>query len=409
MKRIHPLLSLLLLFIAFASCKKSDPVIKPDEGMALVLNSVGLQKAAADNAFTFNLFQTVAPGNTGNLFISPLSVGFAMGMVSNGSNGQTFDAIKTAMNYDGFTQDDINSYYSQLLSELPQLDPHTTLKIANSIWYNQGFSVLPAFVQTNSNYYKAKVEALDFSDPSATNTINSWVNDQTNGKIPKIVERISPDDMMYLINAVYFKSSWSTKFDAAKTHKMAFKLSNNTQVQADFMQGKIDCKFYHNDTVRMVELPFTNHRYSMVLLMPDNNGSINDIIPTLNAEKWKYWTDRLGATEADILLPKFKFGYDIDLVNPLSQLGMGNAFSPAADFTHINAAGGLSITAIRQKTYVDVNETGAEAAAVTSVVIGTTASLNPQFTADRPFVFVIREMNTGLILFAGIMNNPLQN
>lgn len=164
MKRIHPLLSLLLLIIAFASCKKDNSGIKPGTGRALVLDAVGLQKAAADNAFTFNLFRTVTPGNTGNLFISPLSVGFAIGMTSNGANGPTLDSIEKAMNYNGFTQSQINSYYNQLLTQLPVLEPNTTLKIANSIWYRQGFDVQPNFLTTNSNYYKAKVQALDFNN-----------------------------------------------------------------------------------------------------------------------------------------------------------------------------------------------------------------------------------------------------
>jgi serpin B len=411
MKRIDPLLSLLLLFVVLASCKKSDPLITPGKGKDLVLSSVGLQKAAADNAFTFNLFKTVkaADNSNNNLFISPLSVGFAVGMTSNGSNGQTLDAIKTAMNYNGFSQDEINSYYNQLITDLPQLDPNATLKIANSIWYKQGFNVLPDFLQTNSTYYNAKIQALDFGNPSSVSTINNWVSNQTNGKIPKIVDQLNAGDIMYLINAMYFKSIWSTKFDAAKTHKMPFNLNDNSQVQADFMKGKIPCKLYADDSVKVAELPYYNSKYSMVIVEPNSGISVNAIVPTLNATKWQNWTDRLSPATADVLLPKFKFSYDVTLNNALSTLGMGIAFSPEADFTRINASGGLSISAVKQKAYVDVDETGTEAAAVTVVVVTATAVLNPQFTADRPFIFAIREIKTGLILFAGIMNNPLQN
>ncbi len=411
MKRIDPLLSLLLLFAVLASCKKGDPLITPGKGKDLVLSSVGLQKAAADNAFTFNLFKTVKAGDNSNnnLFISPLSVGFAIGMTSNGANGQTFSAIKTAMNYNGFTQDEINSYYSQLITDLPQLDPNTTLKIANSIWYRQGFNVLPDFLQVNSTYYNAKIQALDFNNPSLANTINNWVDNQTNGKIPKIVDQISAADIMYLINAIYFKSIWNTKFDAANTRKMPFSLSDNSQVQADFMEGIIPCKLYADDSVKVAELPYFNNKYSMVIVVPNSGISANAIVPTLSAAKWQNWTDRLSPVKADVLLPKFKFSYDVTLNNALSTLGMGIAFSPAADFTRVNAGGGLSISAVKQKAYIDVDETGTEAAAVTVVIVTATAVLNPQFNADHPFIFAIREMKTGLILFAGIMNNPLQN
>ena len=410
MKRICPLLSLLLLFVAFSSCKKSDDNgIKPDSGINLVFTAAEQQKAAADNAFTFDLFKKAAAGNTdgSNLFLSPLSVSLALSMTSNGANGQTLDAMKKTLDFEGFTQDEINSYNNKLITELPKLDANTTLKFANSIWYKQGFDVLPAFLQTNTNSYNAKIQALDFSNPSAPTTINNWVSDQTNGKIPKIVDQISGNDIMFLINAIYFKSTWATKFDASNTSKMPFTLPDNSQVSTDFMRsGEYKCNGYTDDNLTLLEMPYTYNKYSMVILMPASGKSLNDAISTLDADTWKGLMAKMTSSTVDLSVPKFKFSYSIDLVNTLSDLGMGIAFTREADFTKINAAGGLQITDVKHKAYVAVDESGTEAAAATSVTVTTSAVLSHQVIVNRPFIFVIREMNTGLILFAGTMNNP---
>ncbi|MDB5134727.1 MAG: serpin family protein [Mucilaginibacter sp.] len=412
MKRIYPLLSLLLLLFVFTSCKKNN-VIKPgiDTGINLVLTAAEQQNAVADNAFTFSLFKTVAAETTNgsNLFMSPLSVSLAMGMTGNGASGQTLTDINTAMNLTGFNQDQVNSYYNKLITDLPKLDPNTTLKIANSIWYKQGFSVLPQFLQTDSSFYHAKMQALDFSDPSSLNTINTWVGNQTNGKITKIINEIGPDDVMYLINAIYFKSTWLNKFDPAKTQKMAFNLADNSQVQADFMHGTISVKTYAGNNATLLELPYSNSKFSMVIVMPAAGKTINDIIPSLDGAAWQSWMSNLLPASVDVLMPKFQFSYSVSLNNALTTLGMGSAFTKDADFSRISAGGNLKITAVNHKAYVAVDEDGTEAAAATSVTVTATAVMEHQITINHPFIFVIREMNTGLILFAGTVNNPLQN
>jgi len=411
MKRIHLLPGLLLLVILIASCGKR--LVKPNlgTGINLDLNATEQQNAAADNAFTFNLFKTIQATNTSNanLFTSPLSVSMALGMTSNGAKGATLEAINNTLGFGGFTQDEVNGYFNKLITELPKVDPNTTLNIANSIWYRQGFSVLPQFISTDSNYFHAKIEALDFNNPSSTATINNWVNDQTHGKIPTIVDQISPDDIMYLINAIYFKSVWDTKFDQAQTHNQAFYLPDNSTVQASFMQGKVNYKTYTGSDASVVELPYINNKFSMVIVSPNSNTTLSNLVANLDTLTWHRWMSGLLQQNGDVIMPKFKFSYDILLNGALSQLGMGNAFSGSADFTGINPFGGLQITKVQHKAFVAVDETGTEAAAVTSVVIGVTAILNPPpVTIDHPFLFVIREMKTGLILFAGTMNNPLQ-
>lgn len=410
MKRIHLLPGLLLLIIMIASCGKR--LVKPDlnTGINLDLNATEQQNAAADNAFTFNLFKTIQATNTSNvnLFMSPMSVSMALGMTSNGAKGVTLAAINNTLGFGGFTQDEVNGYYNKLITELPKVDPNTTLNIANSIWYKQGFTISPDFLKTDSNYFHAKIEALDFSSSSSPTIINNWVNDQTRGKIPAIVDKISPEDVMYLINAIYFKSVWNTKFDPAQTHNQAFYLTDNSAVQASFMQSKMDYKIYAGNDASAIELPYINNKFSMVIVIPKGN-TLDNLVANLDTVSWHKWITGLRQQNGDVIMPKFKFSYDILLNNVLTQLGMGNAFSDAADFTGINPSGGLRITKVQHKAFVAVDETGTEAAAATSVSMGITAIVpTPPITIDHPFLFVIREMKTGLILFAGTMNNPLQ-
>lgn len=406
-KRKTPLLILILLFTGLASCKKSGVVL--GKGKDLVLTPAELQKVASDNAFTLKLFKNLDSANTSsaNLFISPLSVSFAFGMTSNGANGQTLTAIRNTMNFNGFTQDLVNTYYDNLITNLPQLDPLTTINIANSIWYRQGFSVLPAFLQTNSSYYHAKVQALDFSSSAAPGIINNWVNQQTGGKIPAIVDQTSANDVMYLINAIYFKTGWKEKFDPAKTAKRDFYLPDNSTVQASFMDGKINFNRFDNTEAHIFELPYSNSKYSMVIVMPATGQTVNQLAAGLDSAKWSNWMHSLYGTNNELKLPKFTFSYSIHLNNTLSALGMGVAFSDNADFSGISDTR-LKITDVVHKAFVAVDENGTTAAAATKVVFGITAVYNPPPTViDHPFIFAIREMKSGLILFAGTVNNPL--
>lgn len=398
----------LLCITAIAACKKSgkNPDNK-DKGKDLVLTATEQQQIGPGNAFTLNLFKASANviSNDKNLVISPLSVSFAIGMTGNGANGQTLAGIRKTMEFDGFTEDEVNAYHHNLVTNLPLLDPNTTIKIANSIWYANSYTVLPAFLKTNTDFYNAEVQSLNFNDKTASlNTINNWVSQQTNNKIPKILDQMPDGARMFLINAIYFKSSWKTRFDAKQTYKAPFALADNSTIQADFMTARpIELKKAYDNGTNVVELPYSNDKYGMVLVMPD--GDLKTYINTLNPTKWNLLMGKLTAAKADITIPKFKFSYDITLNDMLKSMGMSLAFSDLADFSRINAGGGLKISEVKHKAYIDVNEDGTEAAAVTEVGMVATAA-PPTNVFNKPFIFAIREMKTGLILFAGIVNNP---
>ena len=403
---------LVLLFTIFLSaCKKSNGgfVPKLGQGKNLVLTAAEKQKATGDNSFTLKLFKNLDSANTAgaNLIVSPLSVSFALGMTSNGANGQTLTAFKNTLGFGNLSQSDVNAYYNNLITNLPELDPNTSINIANSIWYRQGFSVLPQFLETNTSYFNAQIAALNFNNAtSSLNTINGWVSTETNGKIPTIVNKISGDDVMFLINAIYFKSAWKEKFDPANTASLPF-YATNGQVQANFMDGKIDFNRYDDNSVDVFELPYSNSKYSMVIAMPAVGTSVSQLASGLDSAQWQTWVNGLHATNSELKVPKFTFSYGAKLNNALSSLGLGIAFSDLADLSGISSAGGLLISSVDHKAFIDVDESGTTAAAATSVAVGLTAVLNPPPTViNRPFLFFIREMSSGIILFAGTVNNP---
>ncbi|SEO48321.1 serpin family protein [Mucilaginibacter sp. OK283] len=394
-----------LSLVVITACKKIDS--KPDNGKDLVLTTTEQQKVAADNAFTLKLFKAALNINgNDNLFISPLSVSMAIGMTSNGAAGQTLHDIRNTMDFNNFTEDQVNSYYHKMITELPQLDSKTTLKFANSIWYANNFTPVPAFLQTNSANYNARIESVDFKNAGTKDIINNWVSNATDGKIAKIIDDSTDGAIMYLINAIYFKSSWANKFDAAKTQKGTFYLPSGGTMQANFMNlTYTPLNISIASDARVLELPYNNNKFSMVILTPAGK-SVQEYAAGLDSAKWQSLMAGLSKSYVDVSMPKFKFSYDTELKGVLSTLGMANAFSDLADFTRINAAGGLTITEVKHKAYIEVDEEGTTAAAVTSVTVGPTAVLSYNFKLDHPFIFAIREMKTGLVLFAGVVNDP---
>lgn len=411
MTRKTPLL-LLLLIIGCASCKRAG--VTPaanniNKGKDLVLTSLDQQKITADNAFALKLFRNLDSASTSdtNLFISPLSVSFALGMTSNGSSAQTLTAFENTLNFAGLTQAQVNGYYNNLVTNLPQLDPNTTLDIANSIWYRQGFSVQPQFLQTDSSYFRAQIQSLDFTSPAAVTTINNWVSNNTKGFIPSIITQIPGNAVMYLVNAIYFKSIWKEKLDPSQTQSKPFYLAGNSTVQADFMTGTVDFNAYFDNSVDVFELPYSNSKYSMVIVMPaSSTASLSSLTANLDQAQWKTWMSKLSPAKTSITLPKFKFSYNKVLNNALTDLGLGVVFSSNADFSLINPTVPLEISQVVHKAYVETDESGTTAAAATSVGIVVTTVPAPAPPINRPFMLAIREMSSGLILFVGTVNNP---
>jgi serpin B len=362
---------------------------------------------AADNAFGLKLFREIhAQEERGtNLFVSPLSVAMALAMTYNGADGATQEAMQETLELQGLTMDEVNQSYRGLIDLLDGLDPSVAFALANSIWPREGFTVEPDFIAVNQEYYDAEVTVLDFGDPSAAPTINDWVYDKTNGKIESIVpDPIPANVVMYLLNAIYFKGDWTTQFDPELTADGAFILADGTQTQVPMMAypDVVEVGYFWDGEVQALDLTYGGKAYSMTIVLPVGENDIETFVESLDAARWSAIVDGLALHEVDVRLPKFQLEYEIKLNDVLTALGMGIAFGPGADFSKI--APGIWIDEVKHKSFVEVNEEGTEAAAVTSVAMIDSAP--PSFWVNRPFLFAIREMYSGTVLFLGLVMEP---
>jgi serine protease inhibitor len=402
------LICLFTLFLASCAKDKTTPVndkkIKP---IALTVEQQALVQS--NNLFAFTLFNKSAAQETKeNLFISPFSVSMALSMTLNGAAGTTKTGMENTLGFGGKLATSINDYNKLLSEQLQTIDESVTFNIANSIWYRNTFSVLPAFVTTNKTYYNAEVSALDFSSPSAVTAINNWVNTKTNSAIPTIIDKITSDNVMFLINALYFKGSWRDKFDASKTTDQNFYKEDQTVVKCKMMSQEITYPIFGNSTFSAIELPYGQGNFVMTVLLPATGKTTSDIVAGFNADSWKTLNDGLLPSKVQLNFPRFKMTYETSMNSLLSSMGMADAFnSNIANFTGINALGGLYISEVKHKTMVEVNEEGTVAAAVTSVGISLTSVQVPLvIKVNKPFVFVISEKSTGAILFTGRIMDP---
>ncbi len=369
---------------------------------------------SSDNSFGFKLFARINGSEQNkNVFISPFSVSMAFGMLLNGANGSTLDSLEQALGDAGMSLNDINNAYKNVSALLTTLDAHVTFQNANSIWYRGGFPVLSNFLNVNKNYFDAEVDSLNFTLPSASQAINNWVNTKTNGKIPTIIDGNIPSDIvMYLINAIYFKGTWTYKFDTSGTKDASFTCEDGSVTTCKLMSQEDTYAYYADSSVQAIDLPYSDRSYSMTIILPSAGISIDQFASALTQAQWNTIINKLDSAKVDVYMPKFTLKYSQSLKDELKALGMGIAFDPLrADLSHISAIGGLFVSDVLHKTYVDVDEEGTEAAAVTIIGVGITAVYpgRPEINVmriDHPFIFAIREHQSGTILFIGKIVNP---
>jgi len=406
-KLIIPAIVILLLGYSCEKTKDEEP--GPTE---INLTEKGKILVEADNLFGINLFKEVleAAEPEENVMISPLSVSLALAMTYNGADGDTKEAMEKTLELYGLTVDEINENYKMLIDALASVDPKVLMSIANSIWYEQTFNVEQDFIDVNQDYFYAEVSSLDFTNPDAVTTINNWVADKTNDKITKILDAIPADAVMYLINAIYFKGIWKYEFDESDTEEKPFYLSDGTTKNVPMMVQEGSFNYSSNDIMQAVEMPYGAGNYSMIILLPQYNKTPDDIIDLLSNENWNSWLSEFyEAEKVQIHLPKFKFEYKNQLNDELINMDMGIAFSSTADFSKINSGGGLYISRVIHKTFIEVNEEGTEAAAVTMVEMGTTSTGEEtviHFYVNQPFIFAIKEKYTNTIIFMGKVMEP---
>lgn len=364
----------------------------------------------SDQIFGLKLFKEVvrAQADT-NIFISPLSVSMALGMTLNGASGDTYEAMRQTLELNRLSEEEINSAYQSLIKLLTTIDKEVLFEIANSIWYRNTFSVEETFMDVNHTYFDAEVAGLDFDDPATVDVINGWIADKTHDKITEVLDQIDPMVVMYLINAIYFKAAWQYEFDKEATEEETFYITNENSVNCQMMKITANLGYYQDEQVRIVNLPYGDSTFSMTIFRPEASADINEFVESLNGTQWQYYLDNLQTKNGTVELPKFKLEYKLLMNDVLTNLGMGVAFSYDADFTRINSNGGLFISRVIHKTFVQVDEEGTEAAAVTVVEVGFTSEgphVDFCLRMDRPFIFVIHERQSGAILFMGKIIQP---
>jgi len=408
MKRHFFLLAMALTAFLFSSCSRDySPVASRG---SRPLTSLEKKLVQSSNDFGFNLFKEVVREDTSqNIFISPLSVSMALGMTVNGANGETERAMKATLGFGEMDLKSMDESYRSLIAYLLQADTKVIFGLANSIWYRNTFHFEPSFFDITQKYFGAEVRSLNFNDPESVGIINNWVDQNTNGKIKKILDGIDPAEVMFLINAIYFKGTWTYQFKKEATQDANFFLPDGSTTTVKMMNQSGNYDYFETDQFQAIDLPYGDRAFGMTIFLPKHGLSLDSLISEMNPQTWVSWMAQFEKKKGGILLPKFTLKYKIKLNNVLKTLGMGIAFSDKADFTRMSKNGGLTISYVKHKTFAKVDEEGTEAAAVTVVAIRYTSVGGDegfQMIVNRPFLCVIREHNSNALIFMGKITHP---
>ena len=366
----------------------------------------GTGAEAPGSSFAFGLFQDITAYDESDIvFISPLSASIALSMTAAGAEGATQEEMLRTLGFGGLSVNDLNACNRGIIDLLSSDPEGVELNVANSLWVSDRFTLKSRYIRTAGSEYSARVSNLDFSDPASPSVINRWCAENTAGRIDKMIENIDPATQMYLLNALYFKGMWTTPFDAANTRKDIFH-GNRRDSEVEFMHRTASFPYYIGPEGALLELPYGEGSFVMDIFLPAEGVSAEEFASGLDGEALSTLTGLLQTDRIKVALPKFKAEYETSLNATLQRLGMRAAFTPSADFSGMSREP-LMISEVKQKTFIEVNEEGSEAAAVTSVAVMRT-SLAPEpleFRVDRPFVFLIRERTSGTVLFMGLVRN----
>lgn len=364
-----------------------------------------------NNELSFKLLNEIEPNDDGNLFISPTSLLMALAMVYNGADGVTKEEIAKVLQMEGMDPLDLNKANASLMTMLNKDSKDIELQVANSIWLNNQYKFRDEFANQSKDYFNAKIEEIDITSNDSPRRINDWVEKATNGKIDKMVDGPLDDDFVaMLLNAIYFKGDWKYPFDKKDTENRNFRLMDETEKAVPFMKLKEKLAYKATSEYQAIQLPYANGEMSMTIVLPNEGVGLDEFQSVLSSEKWKEIQSGLNNMRGTILLPKFKMEYEAELNDALEVLGMTSAFTDVADFSKmVEGDTPLLINKVKQKTYIDVNEEGTEAAAVTGVQMEAgSAPPDDPFVMDvnRPFLLAITDNETGVILFMGLISNP---
>lgn len=394
-------LFLLLIVLSFlASCGQQSK----EPRLMHTTEDVHKKVVIGTNDFGFQILRNVKEKEE-NILISPLSISLALAMTVNGADGDTKEAMLDAMQLKDVSLVEINQSYQALTNMMKYTDPKVLLSIANSLWGREDKSFDDEFIAKANDFYDAKLTLLDFQAPTASKTINNWVKEKTEGKIEEIVEdEIDRDTVLFLINAIYFHSDWQHQFNKNRTVEKDFFSNNGKQQKVKMMSNNGNYQYFENESVQGIRLPYGEGKMAMDVFLP--REGMDQFLEELTINEWQNWMTSFETMNGYFELPRFTFEYEESLKDVLMALGMEVAFDEQkANFGKIAPIPpNLYISDVLHKTFIEVNEKGTEAAAVTSVEIKTESA--PMFDfhmeVNRPFLFIIHDLDTGVILFIGV-------
>lgn len=389
------------------SCKQGESVSR------VLLDEISFSEKeqvinCAGNQFSFDLFRQLSSLDSAeNMFVSPFSVSCALGMVNYGASGVTHQEIMEVMQISDSVALVLNAYHQKLIDGLPRLDSSVTVKIANSMWFNKEVPVKKQFIQKNAMSYKAVSHNLDFSKLESVDKINEWVSRQTEGCIRKFMSNLSSDELLVLVNCLYFKGKWKFPFEKSETRKEVFFCADKTQESVEMMHQTASFSYRKNDYFEMATFPYGNSSYAMTILLPDVNKSWKECMDVLDGKSWETWmTDSVEEVLLDVKLPKLVLKNKYQMNRVLSAMGMSNAFTVHADFTNLTDRKPMCIGKVEHASFLELNEQETKAAAVTGMTVVFESEMIPiepviPFYANRPFLLIIHEMGNHTILFIG--------
>lgn len=381
-----------------------------------------------NNAFTLNFLKTVNEvDKTGKSFVySPLSITYVLGMVNDAATGMTEKELEQVLGFHEGGIQAVNEYCKKMVDGLPKVDEKVTLNMANAIFLNKIYTLKEQFQKDMQTYFDAKAEALDFTDPQTLNHINGWCDEKTKGMIPTILDKVDPAAVSYLLNAIYFKADWASKFDKKNTKEETF-TTEDGKTKLPLMHQNVLIQYVNNGTFSAVKIPYGNGMWNMTVLLPEEGKTTDDVINLISAGGIDnggvfceiedgiatMYAYNFAPHEVDLKLPRFETNSDTDgldinlgLIGLLQKMGINLVFDPSLAEVPNMCERPVYISMMRQKAAIKVNEEGSEAAAVTiaGVKFESAAPVeNPKatFHANRPFVYVIQESSSGVILFVG--------
>lgn len=389
------------------SCKQVEDMsrIQLDE-ISLTENERVINSAI--NSFSFDLFHRMSSlDSTENMFVSPFSVSCALGMVNNGASGITHHEITQAMHIPDSLDSSLNDYHLKLMDGLPCLDSSVTVKIANSMWINEEVQVKEQFKQKNTTAYKAVPQQLDFSKSESVDKINRWVSRQTKDCIPEIISDLSPENLMVLVNCIYFQGNWEFPFEESDTQKEQFFCADKTIKGVDMMHQIASFPYRKNDFFEMATFPYGNGSYAMTVLLPNVNKPWRECMDMIDGNRWETWmNDSTDNMLLDVKLPKLVLKNKYQMKGVLSAMGMPKAFTSRADFTGITEKMPVWIEEVIHASYLELNEKETKASAATVLEVTFESEWIPiepviPFYVNRPFLLVIHETGNNTILFMG--------